>query len=196
MIKGVGRFEKEASRISAEEVAAAYAEELFNTPEAWSFILDGQPTIKEKVISFFTGAPSRYSFAPEIDPAARKWLKEYKKLFDEVARFNAGASAAENIGADNRVLKVIGKVVDDSTGTETRVPDKVVKKVGKIVDDNTLEPQNNTFGSYNNETGTSNNVKTTNEKSLTRINEKTCTIAVRGGRYIILTFLNQTLKRI
>ena len=86
------------------------------------------------MVNLYTCAPSRYSFAPEMDPAARKWLKEYKKLFDEVARFNAGANAAENIGADNRVLKVIGKVVDDSTGTTTKVSDTVIKKIGKIVE--------------------------------------------------------------
>ena len=106
----------------------------------WSFILDGEPSLKDRVLSFFKIAPKRYDFAPEMDPAARKWLTEYKKLFDQVAKLNAGASVAENVGADNRVLKVIGKVTDDSTGTATKVPDRVIKKIGKIVENDEKTP--------------------------------------------------------
>ncbi len=71
-----------------------------------------------------------------MDPAAKTWIRKYKKLFDQVAAANAGMNASENVGADNRVLKVLGKVVDDNGTTATKVPDKVIKRIGKIVDEN------------------------------------------------------------
>ena len=101
--------EQEIEAISDEEVAAAYAEKLFNTPDVWSYILDGEPNLSERVINFFKGSPKRYDFAPEMDPAAKAWIREYKKLFDEVARFNAGENVASNV----QKIKRIGKIVDE-----------------------------------------------------------------------------------
>ena len=101
--------EQEIEAISDEEVAAAYAEKLFNTPGIWSYILDGEPNLGERVINFFKGSPKRYDFAPEMDPAAKAWIREYKKLFDEVARFNAGENVASNV----QKIKRIGKIVDE-----------------------------------------------------------------------------------
>lgn len=101
--------EQEIEAISDEEAAAAYAEKLFNTPGVWSYILDGEPNLSERVINFFKGSPKRYNFAPEMDPAAKAWIREYKKLFDEVARFNAGENVASNV----QKIKRIGKIVDE-----------------------------------------------------------------------------------
>lgn len=66
-----------------------------------------------------------------MDPAARVWLREYKKIFDEVSRLNAGNSAAE----------MLGNVVEKRDGTATKVPEKVVKRIGKIVDDSNSSPK-------------------------------------------------------
>ena len=110
--------EREIQDIGDEEVAAAYAEEIFNTPDVWSYILDGEPSLKDKVLSFFKGAPKHYDFAAEMDPAAREWLKEYKKLFDKVAEYNAGGTVAADVGTTlrtERVIQRVGKVVDDNT---------------------------------------------------------------------------------
>ncbi len=76
--------EEEIESISDEEVAAAYAEELFNNPHVWDIVLDGEPTLKDKVLAFFKLAPKKYSFAPEMDPAAKEWIREYKKIFDQL----------------------------------------------------------------------------------------------------------------
>lgn len=110
--------EQEIQDISSEEVAAAYAEELFNTPDVWSYILDGEPSIKDKVLAFFGKAPERYDFAKEMEPAAREWLQEYKQLFDSVAEYNAGGTLAANVGTTlmtERTIQRVGKVVDDNT---------------------------------------------------------------------------------
>lgn len=128
-----GRYtEEQIEAISDEEVAAAYAEELFNTPGVWSFILDGEPNLGERVINFFKGSPKRYSFAPEMDPAAKAWIREYKKLFDEVARFNAG----ENVATSVRKIERIGRLVDDSVMPETYSGAKAITRVGKVVSQN------------------------------------------------------------
>ena len=157
----------------------------------WSFILDGEPSLKDRVLSFFKGAPKRYDFAPEMDPAAKKWLREYKKLFDQVANHNAGASVAENLNSkfgirnselvgsntEKKIVK-LGKITDASTGTA------ITKVIGKVVDDNALEPNNNTFGSNTNAEAHSDNglrTKNGNKKTLTRTNNEN--MQVSGERF-------------
>ena len=79
-----------------EEVAAAYAQELFNSPDVWDFILEGEPSLSDRIIAFFGGVPKRYAFADGMDAAAKRWLNHYKKLFNEVAELNRGESARQN----------------------------------------------------------------------------------------------------
>ena len=126
------------------KIVSAYAEELFNFPDVWEFILDGEPSLKDKVLSFFSGAPKKYSFAPEMDPAAKKWIREYKKLFDQVARINAGMNASENVEASNTVKKIerIGKITDDGDYTNVNSDNspKIARKIGNIVENVQKEP--------------------------------------------------------
>ena len=79
-----------------EEVAAAYAQELFNSPDVWDFILEGEPSLSDRIIAFFGGVPKRYAFADGMDAAAKRWLNHYKKLFNEVAELNKGVATIEN----------------------------------------------------------------------------------------------------
>ena len=88
----------ERVNISNEEVAAAYAQELFNSPDVWDFILEGEPSLADRIIKFFGGVPKRYSFAKGMDAAAKRWLNHYQKLFNEVAELNKGAAALQNAG--------------------------------------------------------------------------------------------------
>ena len=115
--------------ITNEEVAAAYAEEVFNNPEVWSYVLSEEPSLKDRVIAFFKGSPKRYSFAPEMDGAAKRWIQEYKKLFDQVSKYNAGMNVATNqVG----VQSAEGRV----QSAATQVPKSVIKRIGKIVPEN------------------------------------------------------------
>ena len=50
----------------------------------WDIVLDGEPTLKDRVLAFFKLAPKKYSFAPEMDAAAKEWIREYKKVFDQL----------------------------------------------------------------------------------------------------------------
>ena len=70
-----------------------------------------------------------------MDAAAKKWIQQYKKLFDQVAARNAGMNVVEDVTTVERKeqVKKIGKLVDELGGTATQVPKKVIKKIGKLV---------------------------------------------------------------
>ena len=89
--------------IANEEVAAAYAEELFHEADVWEYILSEEPTLSERVLSFFRGANKKYSFEEGISKEARKWLKEYKKLFSEVSAYNKGQNVDRKSACRERV---------------------------------------------------------------------------------------------
>ena len=76
-----------------------------------------------------------------MDAAAKKWIQQYKKLFDQVAARNAGMNVVEDVTTVERKeqIKKIGKLVDEPGGTATQVPKKVIKKIGKIVPEESAE---------------------------------------------------------
>ena len=99
-------------------------------------MLSEEPSLKDRVIAFFKGSPKRYSFAPEMDGAAKRWIQEYKKIFDQVSAMNAGNNVAENLNTvtRNEQIKRIGKLVDELGGNAaTQVPKSVIKRIGKVV---------------------------------------------------------------
>ena len=81
-----------------------------------------------------------------MDAAAKKWLQEYKKIFDRVAARNAGMNVLEDVTTVERKeeIKRIGKLVDELGGTATQVPKKVIKKIGKLVPDENAESNKKT----------------------------------------------------
>ena len=118
--------EEEIANISDEEVAAAYAEELFNNPHVWDIVLDGEPTLKDRVLAFFKLAPKKYSFAPEIDAAAKEWIREYKKVFDQLASENANKNTffGTKNGEQNTLLRTKDAESADSDNVETAFDNK------------------------------------------------------------------------
>ena len=117
-----GFDKKKTKEVNREEVAAAYAEELFNDPEVWDFILSEEASLADRTLKFFEKAEKRYSFAEEMPKAARKWLAKYKMLFDQVATYNKGRSAAENAVASDTVRRIerIGRIVESGESAEFR----------------------------------------------------------------------------
>ena len=111
-----GFDKKKTKEVNREEVAAAYAEELFNDPEVWDFILSEEASLADRTLKFFEKAEKRYSFAEEMPKAARKWLAKYKMLFDQVTTYNKGRNVAENAVASDTVKRIerIGRVVENS----------------------------------------------------------------------------------
>ena len=97
-----------------------------NNTKTQSCILDEEPSLKDRVIAFFKGSPKRYSFAPEMDGAAKRWIQEYKKIFDLVAKYNAGMNVVTNqIGVESAEGR--------GQSAATQVPKSVIKRIGKVV---------------------------------------------------------------
>ena len=113
--ESLGLGERDIKEINREEVAAAYAEEIFNSPDVWEFVLSEEQSLADRVLSFFRGANKKYSFEPGMTKAAKKWLNEYKKLFNEVSAYNKGMNVAENAVASEGVKKIerLGKLDGD-----------------------------------------------------------------------------------
>lgn len=73
-----------------------------------------------------------------MDRASKEWIREYKKLFDEVARFNAGMNATANMVADRYVQAIerIGRVDESNAEANAGGKTESVVRIGKIVDEN------------------------------------------------------------
>ncbi len=76
-----------------EEVAAHGAETVFNSAEAWEYILSEEPSFKQKVLGFFTRSVKDYSSIKELSSESRKFLYHYRKLFKELEARNKGNNA-------------------------------------------------------------------------------------------------------
>ena len=83
----------EVDAISQEEVAAAGAEEVFKSADAWSYILGEEPTLADKVLGFFRKSAQKYSSIEGLSAQARKFVRLYKKLFDSISESNKGNNA-------------------------------------------------------------------------------------------------------
>ena len=56
-------------------------------------LLEAEPTLKDKILSFFKGASTDYADVPKLSSAAKKYYKTYKKLFDEFSARNYESNA-------------------------------------------------------------------------------------------------------
>lgn len=82
-----------ATAIAEEEVAAAGVEKVINSKEAWDYILGEEPSFATKVLSFFGKASQEYSSINSLSRQAKKFLRDYKKLFNEISASNQGNNA-------------------------------------------------------------------------------------------------------
>ena len=66
-----------------------------------------------------------------MDAAAKKWIQEYKKLFDQVAARNAGNSVATDLAPSEKVKTItrLGKIVEDTDNSPKRIV-----KLGKLAE--------------------------------------------------------------
>lgn len=90
-----GLGEAESAGILADEVAAHYAEEILSNRHTLERLVEAEPSLKEKILSFFKGASEDYKSVPKLSRAARSYYKTYKKLFDEFAERNFQNNATE-----------------------------------------------------------------------------------------------------
>ena len=159
----------QVKKIADEEIAAAYAERVFNESGAWDYVLTEEPSLAERVLNFFKGAEKRYSFDNRIPREARRWLAEYKRLFSELSRYNSGMAAVEKtvnsefgirnseLGEGSRSPEAEGPVnsefgIRNSELVEGSRSPKV-KVVGRINENSEFGIRNEEFGADNVQSG-------------------------------------------
>ncbi|MBQ8372037.1 MAG: hypothetical protein IJX38_03765 [Clostridia bacterium] len=91
--KKLGTDATTANTISEEEVAAAGAEEVFRSADAWAYILSKEPSFADKVLSFFRKSAREYSSIQGLSAQARKFVRQYKALFESLSERNKGNNA-------------------------------------------------------------------------------------------------------
>ena len=78
-----------------DETNAYYAEQVLGNKYTLEKLLEAEPTLKDKILSFFKGASTDYADVPKLSSAAKKYYKTYKKLFDEFSARNYESNANE-----------------------------------------------------------------------------------------------------
>ena len=85
-----------------DEMNAYYAEQVLGNKYTLEKLLEAEPTLKDKILSFFKSASTDYADVPKLAGAAKKYYRTYKKLFDEFSTRNYESNALENahLGTD------------------------------------------------------------------------------------------------
>ena len=78
-----------------DETNAYYAEQVLGNKYTLEKLFEAEPTLKDKILSFFKGASTDYADVPKLSGAAKKYYRTYKKLFDEFSARNAQSNANE-----------------------------------------------------------------------------------------------------
>ena len=78
-----------------DETNAYYAEQVLGNKYTLEKLLEAEPTLKDKILSFFKGASTDYADVPKLAGAAKKYYRTYKKLFDEFSARNVESNAIE-----------------------------------------------------------------------------------------------------
>ena len=93
--RGKGLDAAERIDILNDEVSAHFAEEILSNRHTLEKLIEAEPSLKDKILSFFKGASEDYKSVPKLSRAARSYYKTYKKLFDEFAERNFQNNATE-----------------------------------------------------------------------------------------------------
>ncbi len=78
-----------------DETNAYFAEDILSNQHTLEKLVEAEPTLKDKILSFFKGASEDYKDSPKLSKAARKYYRTYKKLFDQFAARNFQNNAME-----------------------------------------------------------------------------------------------------
>lgn len=85
-----------------EEITTAYIEDVLGDANAWEYILSEEPSMSQKILSFFRKAAQDYSGDTKLSAEARKLLRTYKKLFADLSAQNQGNNVLELTRQDER----------------------------------------------------------------------------------------------
>ena len=80
-----GEFPENFESIVIDEIAAHYTETVFSDIDVLAYLTEEQPTIKDKIMGFFNKSARTYADDSNLSSAARKFARQYRKLFQQVA---------------------------------------------------------------------------------------------------------------
>ena len=95
--KAFGTASSDISTILMDEMNAHYAEAILSDPQILEMLLTKKPTIRERIISFLTGAKDAYSGWGKLGTAAKRLFENYKKLFDAFSERNRDSQFIESV---------------------------------------------------------------------------------------------------
>lgn len=177
----MGVSEKQYKPILEEEIAAAYIEDTLGDINAWDYILSKEPTFSEKFLSFFREAAKDYSMDENLSSEARKLLRTYKKLFNELSARNQGnnalGSALESRNARKENLTRVNSEKVQDTEDRQALPEDV---------DNYTEKQYNNFGWVRaNNVISAGQYKDFTSKFASAVNDQSYFAKSKSGEYMI-----------
>lgn len=79
-----------------DETNAYYAEKVLTNKNTLERIVEAEPGLKDKILTFFKGAESDYADTPKLSGSAKWYYKKFKKMFDEFSARNAQSNSSEN----------------------------------------------------------------------------------------------------
>lgn len=97
--------------IIVDEITAHYAEEVFSDIDVLAYLDEKDPTIKDRIIGFFNKSARAYSEDSKLSATARKFARQYRKLFNEVAERNYQGNS---VNAEARYSLSEAESVDNS----------------------------------------------------------------------------------
>ena len=125
-----------------DETNAYYSEEILSNKHTLEKLVETEPALKDKILSFFKGASADYADVPKLSGAAKKYYRTYKKLFDEFSARNAQSNATDaKLDSELSSMMRMEKAVNSAVAAENGVP------VSDIPQNNVLEPITNENGS-------------------------------------------------
>ena len=118
-----------------EEITTAYIEDVLGDANAWEYILGEDPSLSEKVLSFFRKAAKEYSADEKLSAEARKLLRTYKKLFADLSAQNQGNNALELTRQDEQKKKAVTRTNDENVQVTETENTRLSIKDGKVIID-------------------------------------------------------------
>jgi len=118
-----GELPENFESIVIDEIAAHYTETVFSDIDVLAYLTEEQPTIKDRIIGFFNKSARTYADDSNLSSAARKFARQYRKLFQQVAERDYQSNSAPALalsvenGEENPVTNINQEKMHD-TGEE------------------------------------------------------------------------------
>lgn len=102
-----------------DETNAYYAETVLSAEATVERLVADRPSLKDKILGFFSKAKADYKDVPFLDKAAESYYQKYKKMFDKFAKRNAGGLVSAVSERNVRAIKT-QEETPDATSTDVR----------------------------------------------------------------------------